>query len=79
MTDEATTMTPYIVVCVRERGPLTDGAINLQHLGEDLDVVCKAILNEGDYDYIWLIDPDNHVIVWKQERGRRAKVSQAPN
>jgi len=72
VTDEATTMTPYIVVCVRERGPLTDGAINLQHLGGDLDIVCKAILDEGDYDYIWLIDHETHVIVWKQERGRRA-------
>jgi len=71
--------TPYIVVAMARKGPLTDGRISYEYIGGDLDVACRAIMEDGDYNLVYLIDPETDVIVWKQERGRDSVRSVSPS
>ena len=69
-TDEGMILTqPYVVVAYGEKGPLMNGSVTYQYIGGDLSVACKDIMEEGDYDVVYLISDDDHII-WKQTRER---------
>ena len=73
------THTAYIEIAIRRRGALTDGRVIQTYIGGDLSVACQAIMDEGDFDLVFLIDPETDTLVWKQERGRASVGSVLPS